>query len=88
LIPSNFETGSNQTDSSDLQNAKHNLQRISTDDGITIDFNPEWSNDDSSSRFNREHDSIKNDSIDMQYPKQERQITFTDDGIVILFNPE
>jgi hypothetical protein len=28
-------------DSSDLQDAKHDWQKISTDDGIIIDFNPE-----------------------------------------------
>jgi hypothetical protein len=28
-------------DSSELQERKHELQRISTDDGITIDFNPD-----------------------------------------------
>jgi hypothetical protein len=36
-----FKLFSNRIDSSDAHDAKHDLKRISTDDGIATDFNPD-----------------------------------------------
>jgi hypothetical protein len=36
----NVELFLNRIDSSDMQSAKHDAQRISTDDRMMIDFNP------------------------------------------------
>jgi hypothetical protein len=68
-----------------VHNPKQSLQRISTDDGMMIDFNPERENADSSIRFNFE--SFSNRS-DWHHAKQDLQRISTDDGIMIDFNPE
>jgi hypothetical protein len=47
MLSLQFESFSNITDSSDLHDPKHDLQRMSTDDGISIDFNPDFENADS-----------------------------------------
>jgi hypothetical protein len=63
------------------------VQRISTDDGITIDFNPEYRNAHSSIRIT--FDSFSNiiDSSDLHDRKDDLQRISTDRGIRIDFNP-
>jgi hypothetical protein len=53
----NREFDSNVIDKSDLQNKKHDEQRISTLDGIKIDGSDEYENASDSIRANREFDS-------------------------------
>jgi hypothetical protein len=64
------------------------LQRISTDDGITIDFKREYENTCSSIRINFESGSNKTDLSDLQYLKHDLQRISTDDGITIVFKPD
>jgi hypothetical protein len=73
--------------SSDLQDSKHDRPRISTDDGITINFSPDEWNDDSSIRINFESFPNVTDSSELQYSKHDLQRISTDDGIKIDFNP-
>jgi hypothetical protein len=63
------------------------VKRISTDDGIKIDFNPEKENADSSIRINFESFSNLTDSSDLHELKHDLQRISTDDGIAIDFNP-
>jgi hypothetical protein len=53
------------TDSSELHHLKHDLQIISTEDGIMIDFRPEEQNAYSSIRCNLEPFSNITDSSDL-----------------------
>jgi hypothetical protein len=71
-----------------LHLAKHDLQRISTDDGMIIDFNPEYANADSSIRINFESFSNNIDSSDLHESKQDLPTISTDDGMIINFNPD
>jgi hypothetical protein len=68
-------------DSSDLQESKHELQRISTDDGITIDFNPDERNADSSIRINLDPFSNTIDSSDLHKSKHDLQRISIEHGI-------
>jgi hypothetical protein len=65
-----------------LHDSKHDLPRISTDDGITIDVNPEPENADASIRFNLEPFSNRIDSSDLHPRKHDLQKISIDDGII------
>jgi hypothetical protein len=71
-----------------LHSPKHDLQRISTDDGMIIDFNPECENADFSIRTNFDPFSNTIDSSRMQNPKHDLQRISIDDGRISDFNPE
>jgi hypothetical protein len=64
------------------------LQRISTDKGIVIDFNPDPGNADSSIRCNLEPFSNMIDSSKSHQIKHDLQTISTEDGIMIDFSPE
>jgi hypothetical protein len=74
---------SNEIDESDLQDEKHDEQRISTLDGITIDLSDANKNADDSIRANREFDSNDIDENDSQNEKHSEQRISTFDGITI-----
>jgi hypothetical protein len=66
---------------------KLSLPKTTTEDGITIDFNPLPKNADSSIRSNREPLSNVTDSSDSHQAKLPLPKTTTEDGIKIDFNP-
>jgi hypothetical protein len=74
------------TDSRAVQLQKHDLHRIVTDDGITIDSNPVIENADSPIRSNREMPSKRTDFRAIRPEKHEFDKTTTDDGITTDFN--
>jgi hypothetical protein len=71
-----------------LQFAKQDVQTISTDDGMEIDFNQDQLNADSSIRCNLEPFSNITDSSEWQYAKHDPQRISTDDGMITDFNPD
>jgi hypothetical protein len=86
-INSNREPFSNVTDSSKLHHSKHSLPKTTTDEGISIDFNPVQENADSSIRSNREPLSNVTDSSDQHDEKLILPKTTTEYGISTDFNP-
>jgi phage FluMu protein Com len=73
-----FELLSNKSDSSDLDHQKHDLHRISTDDGIPIPFNLRFINIYASICTNLELNSKKIVEKKCQLCKHSRQITSTE----------
>jgi hypothetical protein len=64
------------------------VQRISTDDGMTIDFNRDLKNADFSILCNLEPFSNITNSSELQSAKYHLQRILTDGGITIDFNPD
>jgi hypothetical protein len=85
-IWTSFQSFSIISDSSHLHFLKHDLQKISIDAGIAIDFSPDPKNNSSSIRINFESASNVIDSSDSQYWKHNLPRISTNDGIVIDFN--
>jgi hypothetical protein len=86
-IRSNREPLSNVTDLSNTHTQKLSLPKTTTEDGISIDFNPLRQNADSSIRSNREPLSNVTDSSDPHSWKLSLPKTTTEDEIKIDFNP-
>jgi hypothetical protein len=59
----------NEIDENDLDNEKHDEQRISTLDGITIDWRNDEENANDSIRVNRDFDSNEMEESDLQFEK-------------------
>jgi hypothetical protein len=76
------ELDSNEIDESDVQNSKHDEQRISTSRGIVIDLRPEERNAFDSMRFSRESFSNEIDESDVQNSKHDEQTISILKGIV------